>query len=47
MPKVRLWTHNRSEWAPLGTFNIAIEDGVATFLGFSPGPGDFAIGALP
>ena len=47
MPKVRLWAHNRSEWAPLETFNIAIEDGVATFLGFSPGSGDFAIGALP
>lgn len=45
-PDVRLWTKS-TEWAPLETFNIAVEDGVLTFLGFSPRPGEFAIGALP
>lgn len=45
MPQVRLWTKT-TEWSPLQTYNIAIEDGIATFLGFSPKPGEFAIGAL-
>ena len=45
MPDVRLWTKT-TEWGPLETFNISIEDGVATFLGFSPKAGEFAIGAV-
>lgn len=45
MQDVRLWTRT-TEWAPLETFNIAVEDGTATFLGFSPKAGEFAIGAL-
>ena len=45
--KVRLWTRIQQEWAPLETFHIADEDGISTFLGFSPKAGEFATGALP
>jgi len=44
--KVRLLKRNQ-EWAPLETFHIADEDGISTFLGFSPKAGEFATGALP
>ena len=46
LAKVRLWTH-ADGWAPLETFHISSEDGVATFLGFAPRIGVFALGALP
>ena len=44
--KVRLWL-DAADWTSLETFHISSKDGVATFIGFSPRDGTFALGALP
>ena len=44
--KVRLWL-DAAGWTSLETFHISSKDGVATFIGFSPRAGMFALGALP